>query len=291
VQTVGGQALQEGPYRLIVIVDRPVGREQRLAADPDRQRVYVIDKTARVQVFGGDGAHLLHWRMPDFDQGKPTGISVGPDGTVWVADTHENRVMAFTADGRETMRFGGPGTEAGQFVYTTDVGVGPGGQLFVSEYGGNDRIQVFEPDGTFVRSFGRFGTGDGAFNRPQALLFSPDRTRLYVADSCNHRIVVVDPATGAFESIIGEAGTGPGQFHYPYDITWFDDGVLLVSEFGNNRIQLVSVDGTSLGRFGGVGAQAGRLKYPWGAVRVGGSVHVLDSGNNRLQEVPARRLR
>jgi DNA-binding beta-propeller fold protein YncE/ABC-type Fe3+ transport system permease subunit len=262
-----------------------------MTADPERGRLYVIDKTARVQVFDAEGQHIFGWRMPEFDQGKPTGISVGPDGTVWVADTHENRVMAFSPDGREQLRFGGPGTEPGQFIYTTDVAVGADGRLYVSEYGGNDRIQVFEPDGTLIRSIGAFGPGDDEFNRPQALLFSPDRTSLYVADSCNHRIVELDPETGRFLSVIGTAGTGPGEFHYPYEITWFDEDVLLVSEFGNNRIQLVRTDGTSLGRWGGVGAGAGQLKYPWSAVRVGGSVHVLDSGNNRLQQVPARRLR
>jgi DNA-binding beta-propeller fold protein YncE/ABC-type Fe3+ transport system permease subunit len=262
-----------------------------IAADADRGRIYVIDKTARVQVFGDDGGYLMQWRMPEFDQGKPTGISVGPDGTVWVADTHENRVMGFSPEGLERRRFGGPGTEPGRFVYPTDVAVDPSGLIYVSEYGGNDRIQVFTPEGAYLRSIGRFGTGDDAFNRPQALLFTPDGRRLLVADSCNHRIVVLDPVTGAFERVIGGPGTEPGRFHYPYEIAWFEEGVLLVSEFGNNRIQLVDLEGRSLGRGGGVGATEGRLKYPWGAVRLADRVFVLDSGNNRMQGVPAARLR
>ncbi|MHC4809162.1 MAG: NHL repeat-containing protein [Planctomycetota bacterium] len=262
-----------------------------MAADAERGRVYVIDKTARVQVFDPEGRYLMQWRMPEFDQGKPTGISVGPDGTVWVADTHENRVMGFSPDGAERMRFGEPGTGPGGFVYPTDVAVDAEGRLYVSEYGGNDRIQVFAPDGSFLRSFGRFGTGDGAFNRPQALLFTPDGRRLLVADSCNHRIVVLDPATGAFERVIGGPGIEPGRFHYPYEIAWFDEGVLLVSEFGNNRIQLVDLEGRSLGRHGGVGAIPGRLKYPWGAVRIADRVLVLDSGNNRMQAVSVGAIR
>jgi DNA-binding beta-propeller fold protein YncE len=264
-----------------------------IAADPARGRLYVIDKTARVQVFEVDGGvrHAFHWRMPRFDRGKPSGVSVDADGTVWVADTHEHRVMAFGPDGRERLRFGSVGEGPGELVYPTDVAFGPGGRLYVSEYGGNDRISVFERDGSFVRSFGRFGTGDGAFNRPQAMLFSPDGGTLWIADSCNHRLVAVDPATGDFVCTIGAPGTEPGRFHYPYDLAWFDEDVLLVSEFGNNRVQLVTVDGASLGTWGGVGAEPGRLKYPWGAVRLRDRAYVLDSGNNRLQEVPARRLR
>ena len=53
-----------------------------VAVDAGRERVYVIDKTARVQVFEFDGTPLQQWRMPAKEKGKPTGISVAPDGRV-----------------------------------------------------------------------------------------------------------------------------------------------------------------------------------------------------------------
>ena len=42
------------------------------------------------------------------------------------------------------------GTGPGQFIYPTDVAFDAKGHVFVSEYGDNDRIQVFEPDGKFL---------------------------------------------------------------------------------------------------------------------------------------------
>ncbi|MCZ6544044.1 MAG: hypothetical protein O6768_10290 [Planctomycetota bacterium] len=122
----------------------------------------------------------------------------------------------------------------------------------------------------------------GQFNRPQGLAFNADQSELYIADACNHRIVVVDPQ-GQPLRVIGEAGRGPGQLAYPYDVTVLPDGALLVCEFGNNRIQWLAPDGRCRGLFGGAGTGKGELQYPWGVDRAGERIFVLDSGNNRVQ--------
>ena len=59
-----------------------------IALDPTDDRVYVVDKSARIQRFRLDGTFELSWYMPRFENGKPTGITVAPDGRVVVADTH-----------------------------------------------------------------------------------------------------------------------------------------------------------------------------------------------------------
>jgi DNA-binding beta-propeller fold protein YncE/ABC-type Fe3+ transport system permease subunit len=255
-----------------------------LAVDPNNGFVYIIDKTARVQRFSLDGKPQLQWRMPAMEAGKPTGVSVAPDGRVFVADTHYYRIIAFTPDGREVMRFGSYGEGPGQFIYPTDIAFGPDGSLYVSEYGGNDRIQVFTDEGEYLFEFGSFGEGEGQFNRPQAIAFNADLTELYIADACNHRIVVTDPE-GRWLRHFGAPGTGPGQLHYPYGLTVLEDGSLLVAEFGNNRIQHFSPDGRPLGLFGRLGAEEGELRYPWAVDALDGTVFILDSGNNRVQAV------
>ncbi|MCA9295819.1 MAG: SMP-30/gluconolactonase/LRE family protein, partial [Phycisphaerales bacterium] len=253
-----------------------------IATDPERDAVFVVDKAARIQRFSTDGTQEAEWFMPESALGKPTGLNVGPDGSVYVADTHYFRVMTYDRDGHELQRFGAYGKEPGQFIYPTDVEFGPAGHLYVSEYGGNDRIQVFEPDGTFLFQFGEQGHGDHQFNRPQSLAFSLDGSELYIADSCNHRIVVTDPE-GTQLRILGHAGRDPGEFSYPYDLVVLADGSLLVVEFGNNRVQHIDANGNCLGVLGQTGRAVGQLQYPWGIDVAGDRVFVLDSGNNRVQ--------
>ena len=259
-----------------------------IAVDPQRELIYIVDKTARVQRFDLHGEPQLQWRMPQWENGKPTGLNVAPDGRVFVADTHYHRVIAYDPDGRELMRFGRYGQGPGEFIYPTDVAFGPQGRIYVSEYGGNDRVQVFSAQGEFLFGFGSFGSQAGQFNRPQAMTFNASKSELYIADACNHRIVVCD-GQGTLLRVIGGPGRGPSELAYPYDVMVLGDGSLLVVEFGNNRIQHLSATGECRGLFGRAGTDEGELQYPWGIDGVDEAIFVLDSGNNRVQVIRSPR--
>ncbi len=245
--------------------------------------VFVVDKTGRVQRFNADGEWMSSFPMPEIETGKPTGISVGPDGDLYVADTHYHRVMIFSPAGELRGQFGRYGTGPGEFIYPTDVAFAPDGRIYVSEYGGNDRVSVFSPAREFLFSFGTFGNGPGELSRPSALCVDAARARLYVADACNHRIAQYN-LDGRLRGYIASAGTGAGQLRYPYDLALLEGGRLLVCEYGNNRLQAFDPEGESLGVFGGPGRRLGQLAYPWGVVvDDAGRALVLDAGNNRLQ--------
>ena len=251
-----------------------------LAADGS---VWVIDKTGRAQHFSPDGKFLSSFSMPLAEAGKPTGLAIGPEGYLYVADTHYHRVLVFSPDGRLVRQFGRFGREDGCFLYPTHVAFAPDGRIFVSEYGGNDRISVFSPDGNFLRSFGSPGEGAGQFSRPAAMAVDSARGRLYIADACNHRIAVYD-LDGRPLGCFGSVGDGPGELRYPYGLSLLGDGSLAVCEFGNNRVQVFGPDGRSLRVCGEAGRALGQLAYPWG-VAVDGRrrAFVVDAGNNRVQ--------
>lgn len=245
-------------------------------------RLYVVDKTGRIQFFAPDGGHLGGWAMPQIDAGKPTGLGVGPDGRIYVADTHYGRVMVFEPDGRRAAEFGAFGTGPGQFKLPTDVAVGPDGRIYVGEYGGNDRISIFTRDYQYVRSFGGPDAGAARLNRPQSLHFAVDRT-LWVADACNHRICRFD-AEGALLGAFGGLGDAPGEFRFPYNAETLADGSLVVVEYGNNRVQHLTRNGEPLGMWGQAGREPGQLAYPWAlAVAPEERIYIVDSGNNRVQ--------
>ncbi|MDZ4829828.1 MAG: SMP-30/gluconolactonase/LRE family protein [Phycisphaerae bacterium] len=261
-----------------------------VAFDPTTRRFFIIDKEARVQRFDENGAFELEWRMPDWKNGRPVGISIHPDGRVFIADTHYYRILVSDQDGHELARFGSYGKELGQFIYPTDVAFGADGRLYVGEYGSNDRIQIFSADLKVISQFGTMGSGDNELSRPQELVFDRERDELYVADSNNHRIVVYDPEGRRLRQF-GSAGAGRGELSYPRGIVLVGDGTVLVCEFGNHRVQHLDARagddcGKSLGIWGGTGAEPGRLQYPWDIAGVPGRIAVLDSGRDRVLIAP-----
>lgn len=244
--------------------------------------LFVADRTGRIQQFSADGKLLATIDLPLTEKGYPTGLTAGPDGLLYVPDTHYHRVLAYDAAGRIVREFGRFGTGDGEFIYPTDVAIGPDGRLYVSEYGGNDRISLYGPRGDFLRTFGRPGSGEGEFSRPSALAIDAARGVLYVADACNHRIVKYT-LNGEWMGAFGRVGTGPGELRYPYGLALIEGGSLAVCESGNNRIQIFGPDGHSLRLLGGAGREPGQLAYPWGVAAGGRRLYVVDSGNNRIQ--------
>jgi ABC-type Fe3+ transport system permease subunit/DNA-binding beta-propeller fold protein YncE len=245
--------------------------------------LYVVDKVGRIQHLKADGEFISDFSMPLVEAGKPTGLSMSPDGNLYVADTHYHRVMIFSADGRVLGDFGRMGQEDGCFIYPTDVAFSGEGRIFVSEYGGNDRISVFSDKYEFLYSFGTQGDGTGQLSRPAAMAVDRVHKLLYVADACNNRIGVYN-FDGEVQRYIGTAGTEPGQLRYPYSVVLGPSGELVVCEYGNNRIQVFDTSGKTLAIYGMAGRQAGQLAYPWAVtLGAGNRAYIVDSGNNRIQ--------
>lgn len=253
-----------------------------IAFDVPRDLLYVIDKTGRIQKFSADGTWLRTWRTPSVENGRPTGLTVDRRGNVWVADTHYHRVLQYSSEGELLLQFGREGRGLGEFIYVGGILVDEDGTIYVSEFGGNDRIQVFDPSGRFLRAWGSFGEGPDQFRRPQAMLLGPEGA-LYIADAINHRVVVCD-RTGRRLREFGSYGDGPGELKYPFGLAWGRDGALLVAEQGNHRVQRFTVDGRSIGFRGSAGAGPGELSSPWSlSVDKAGTVYVCDTGNHRIQ--------
>lgn len=253
-----------------------------ISYSPKDDTFYVVDRLARVQHLDREGKYLGGWQMPEYQTGKPVGMTVGPDGNVYIPDTHYHRVMVYTPQGQLVRKWGKFGKAPGEFIFPTDVAFDDKGHIFVSEFGDNDRIQVFDAVGNYLYHFGRFGNGDGEFSRPQSMVI--DKGLLYVTDACNHRLCVFK-TDGTFVRSMGGVGSDPGQFRFPYGLDLDEDGRLVVCEFGNNRVQLVDKEtGKGLKTWGHAGRDPGQLAYPWGvAVDKKNRVIAVDAGNNRLQ--------
>jgi len=193
------------------------------------------------------------------------------------------------------------------------VAVNSRGEVLVSEYTAMERVQRFALQKTekpltpslspldgerekhspssstslaprLLDVIGKAGTAPGEFNRPEGICVDA-QDRLYVADSCNHRIQIFSP-DGKFIRAYGKAGTGKGEFSYPYDIAVDPDGNQFVCEFGNSRIQVFNASCQPIEIIGGPGAEPGRFANPWSvALDSHGDLYVADSQNHRVQKL------
>ena len=96
-------------------------------------------------------------------------LAIGPDGNLYVTD-HSQRVSVISPAGTVLRRWGKPGSGPGEFRFIAlgpnpaatmgKIAVGPDGKVYVSD-SGNGRVQVFTPQGRFVRQLGSYGSGKG----------------------------------------------------------------------------------------------------------------------------------
>jgi len=258
-------------------------------ADVRDGKVYVIDKTDRLQVFNADGVWQATWQIPRLNRGWPSGMGIRGDGVLAVADTHDYVVRLYDTDGKEIKTIGREGGGEGEFTYLTDVAFDRAGNMYVSEHGRVDRIQKFDSDGHFVMLWGKTGETPGEFQRPQSIVVD-EEDMVWVADAANHRIQKFTP-DGAPAGMWGKPGNGPGELRYPYDLALAPGGVLLVCEYGNNRVQAFDREGRSLGTWGEAGRGQGQLAAPWAVAWLPDrGIVVADTENHRLQVFGAQEL-
>jgi sugar lactone lactonase YvrE len=154
-------------------------------ADGKGQQVFKFSPDGRVLMTLGKAG--VSGSGPDtFDQ--PTDVVVSPSGDIFVTDSHRNglnnRVMKFAADGRFIKSWGKKGSGRGEISEPHTIAMDSRGRLFVGDRE-NNRIQIFDQDGTPLDEWRQFG-------RPSGIFITADDT-IYVADSES------GPDTGAHE--------------------------------------------------------------------------------------------
>jgi RHS repeat-associated protein len=216
--------------------------------------------------FAGDGGPVSEARFL-----RPFGIATGPDGSVYVADSANQRVRriapdgtvsTFAGDGNGCNPFnfpcgdGGPATSA-SIGGIIRVAVGPDNSIYI---GGGRNLWRVTLDGIIHRVAGIISSGfsgDGGQARNAQL---SDNTRfypasdgsVYLSDQINQRIRRIDP-NGIITTIAGTGTAGfsgdggpatQAQITYPGDLVVAPDGnVYFVDQFPSNRIRRISTDG------------------------------------------------
>ena len=143
-----------------------------MAIDRENRQLYVSDiELDQVLVYDADSLKLIrkigttghnHELTTPGDFAKPTGLAVDHDGNLYVADTMNNRIEVFDADGKFIRTFGKAGDGPGYFARPKGVAVDSDDHIWVAD-GVLDRVQVFNKEAQLLIAFGGHGLLPGQF--------------------------------------------------------------------------------------------------------------------------------
>jgi NHL repeat-containing protein len=156
----------------------------------------------------------------------PHSFAIGPDGNLYVTDFSQ-RVTVISPAGKVVRRWGKPGSGPGDFKFipgdpTTpadvqaSIAASPSGEVYVSD-SGNARVQVFTPQGRFVRQFGSFGSGKGQLLRPFDLAVDT-AGNVYVADDQAENVSKFSPSGKVIWQIGGASGDPDLVGHHHFTV-------------------------------------------------------------------------
>lgn len=229
--------------------------------------VHVFDQRGQTyQIFGGVS--------------KPIGIATDAEGKIFVADAKIKKIMVFTKDGKFFTALG----KQGDFL-------NPAGLVINREL---ERIYVVDSrrhhivvlsllDGSELFIIGKRGTGEGQFNFPSQITIDRETGNLWVVDTLNGRIQILDPE-GKYLFGFGKLGDSPGSFSRPKGIGFDSEGHVYVVDSGFNNVQIFNKEGYPLMGFSGYGSTTpGAIILPAGiAIDSNDLIYVADQWNSRI---------
>ena len=130
---------------------------------------------------------------------RPTDIAFAKNGDFYISDGYGNsRVVKFSKEGKYLLDWGKRGTGPGEFNTPHSVAVDSKGMVYVSDRE-NNRIQIFDPNGKFLRQWTHLGATQNLFITPKDemwIITHRDNIENITYDTLAGRIMHIDLATG-----------------------------------------------------------------------------------------------
>jgi DNA-binding beta-propeller fold protein YncE len=239
----------------------------------------VLDGSVPINDLPNPYSSIDGWgKLPnDREWGSTAGVDIDPDGSLWAIDrcggnscvgSDLDPILKFDADGNVTAAIGG-----GLFLFPHGLHVDSDGNIWVTDgqgpregnpdTAGKGHVVIkLSPDGDVLLTLGEPGVEgdgtDGLLTLPCDVVIA-DNGDIFVGDGHSgqgtnatpdtvSRIVKFD-SEGTFLASIGHWGAGPGEFKTPHALDIDSRGRLVVGDRGNNRLQVLDLDGNFIEQF------------------------------------------
>jgi uncharacterized protein (TIGR03437 family) len=330
IQTIAGDgylhAVGDGNSASAALLLRPSGVALDPAgnlyiADSGTERIRIVAPSGIISTFAGTGiAGYDHDLVPAAaaELNSPMGVSAGPSGALFIADTENHLVRrvsgaaisTFAGTGDSGAGVEGMAPQLTQLRQPRAVCANAAGTVYIVDTS-NHRVLSVGP-GALVATVAGNGTpgdtGDGGparlaqLNQPGACAVD-SAGNLFLADTLNHRIRKVTPAgiistvagTGKADIAVDEVAATVSPLNSPQGVAVDSGGNLFVSDTANNRVREVTADGVihTIGGQGSAGfagdgaaGSAAQINTPLGLlVDSAGNVYFADSANNRIRRL------
>ena len=146
-------------------------------------------------------------------------------------------VQVKTRQFRPVLSFGRQGSDAGMLRDPWGVAVNERDEIAVTDKG-NNRVQLFSSDGTYLTSFGVKGDKQGELNFPTGIAFDIKNKNILVVDSNNHRVQLFT-YEGEFLNQFGGKGNLDHQLQCPLGVSVDSDGNVIIADTGNKVIKII----------------------------------------------------
>ncbi|HEV7966128.1 MAG TPA: peptidyl-alpha-hydroxyglycine alpha-amidating lyase family protein [Candidatus Acidoferrales bacterium] len=271
-----------------------------------------VDKAGNIYVFSrvGEGGHPLMVFDRDgnfldtigdglYAFEFPHQLRFDRDGNLWAVDDGSNMAVKFVFNGidwrpaltlgRRSEPFGDDGVVVNRaalpsfsnvmFNMPTDVAFGLNGEIYVADGYKNSRVQKFDKNGKFLKSWGRRGSGKGEFYLPHAII-TDSKGLVYVGDRENSRIQIFDP-DGNYLREWDNVGKP-----WALCLTNEPKQMMFVADGTVNRILKMDLDGHVLGWWGGPGKALGEFNNIHSIVCTpNGDLYITETQNYRIQKL------
>jgi DNA-binding beta-propeller fold protein YncE len=286
-----GEDQFEGPRGIAID-----SKDNLYIADGGRHRIQVYDPSGTyIGTIGSEISQQATANLTQFHKNDPAlplsylhlpfDTKIDSKGNVWVVDTVNNRIQKFDSSGKFVLNIGRsegdrPGPQEGSFNRPRSLAIGSNDTIYVADtyY---SRIQVFDNNGKFIRTFGTLGSDLGQLGNPSGIAVDRTTGNVYVADSGNARIQVFSPDGKALFEFPTRSEAIEPYFSYIDS-----SGILLVSDNAQHKVhKFNSSSGHHISDFGGLGTEPGSFRGPRGiATDSEGNIWVADNYNNRVQK-------